>query len=97
MTKHRKIVQPPSDLLLKPGQGKFKPRKEAEEVKDPNAFQRLWAFFVDARHELNRVTWPKRKETVRSTMVLLVLVAISSIYLALVDGILTRILKLIVG
>jgi preprotein translocase subunit SecE len=87
--------------LQKPAQAptppKFKPRREAEVVKAPNALQRLIIFFKEARRELTRVTWPKRDETINSTGVLLVLVAISAVYLALVDGILTRILKLIVG
>lgn len=109
MTKHRKTRKeqpeqaPPAEgkqplNLLKPTPPlRFKPKWEAEEVKPPNAVKRLLNFFKDARRELGRVTWPKRSETLRSTGVLLVLVAISAVYLALVDGILTRILRLIVG
>jgi preprotein translocase subunit SecE len=76
---------------------KTRTKREAVEVAPPNAAQRFIQFLKDARRELNRVTWPTSKETVRSTAVLLVLVGVSAIYLALVDGVLTRLLRLIVG
>jgi preprotein translocase subunit SecE len=108
MTKHRKTkdsAEPaadgqsaaPSAPTAAPALPRLKPRKEAEEVKEPNAVMRLITFFKDARRELNKVTWPNRKETFTSTGVLLVLVGLSAIYLAVVDGILTRLLRLIVG
>jgi preprotein translocase subunit SecE len=74
-----------------------KPKKEENVYKEPNVFVKLFYFFKDARKELTRVTWPTRKATFTSTGVLLILVAISAVYLALVDGILTRLLRLIVG
>ncbi|MDR1657845.1 MAG: preprotein translocase subunit SecE [Deltaproteobacteria bacterium] len=113
MTKHRKKLdlsksestaapgtdkaQTQGTAVAPPAQPKLKSKKEKEEVKEPGAVKRLFIFFKDAKRELSRVTWPGRKETVKSTGVLLVLVALSAVYLALVDGILTRLLKFIVG
>lgn len=61
-----------------------------------NIFNRAYTFFVEARQELGKVVWPTRKETVDTTWRLLILVVIAGIYLGLVDGILTRLLGLIV-
>jgi preprotein translocase subunit SecE len=107
MTKHRKLkdknktenvaVTAPTPAPSVAAAPKLRSKKEEQEVKEPNLLVRLITFFKDAKRELTRVTWPNRKETVRSTAVLLVLVAISAVYLALVDGILTRLLRLIVG
>jgi len=62
----------------------------------PGLFTRIFTFFAEAREELGKVVWPTRKETVDSTWRLLILVILAGIYLGLVDGILTRILGLIV-
>jgi preprotein translocase subunit SecE len=64
---------------------KLKPKKEQEAIKPPNAVMRFFNFLRDAKRELTRVTWPTRKETFKSTGVLLALVAITSLYLFLVD------------
>jgi preprotein translocase subunit SecE len=78
-------------------QPRLKPKKDEVEIQEPSAPVRLLNFFRDAKKELTRVTWPTRKETVKSTGVLLVLVAISSAYLGLVDSFLSWILRLLVG
>jgi len=69
-------------------------RPQAE--REGNIFVRAYNFFVEAKEELGRVIWPTRKETIDSTWRLLILVIISGIFLGLVDGILTRLLSLIV-
>ncbi|MDR1871947.1 MAG: preprotein translocase subunit SecE [Deltaproteobacteria bacterium] len=110
MTKHRKnkaVVEnsanPQGIELAKetkpvaPAPPRLKSKKEEGEVKAPSAPARLIQFFKDARKELSRVTWPTRKETFKSTGVLLVLVAVSAAYLGLVDGFLSWILRLLVG
>ncbi|MDR2140585.1 MAG: preprotein translocase subunit SecE [Deltaproteobacteria bacterium] len=80
-----------------PTQPRLRSKKEEGEVKPPSAPVRLFNFFRDAKKELARVSWPTRKETVKSTAVLLVLVAISAAYLGLVDSFLSWILRLLVG
>ena len=61
-----------------------------------NILTRSYNFFVEAKEELGRVVWPTRKETFDSTWRLLILVIICGVFLALVDGILTRLLSLII-
>jgi len=47
--------------------------------------------------ELRKVVWPSRKETIGSTSVVLVIVALSGVFLGIVDLILSRLVRLIVG
>lgn len=42
-------------------------------------------FFRDVRSELRKVTFPSRKETVASTVVVLLAVFVISLYLGIVD------------
>lgn len=54
-------------------------------------------FIREVRQEVNRVTWPSRKETLISTAMVLVLVMISSIFLLVVDNVASWIIKAILG
>jgi len=60
-------------------------------------FKRLWStiveFLIDVRAELRKVTYPTRSETIGSTMVVIVLVVIVSLFLALTDLILVRLVE----
>ncbi len=47
--------------------------------------------------ELKKVVWPSRKETIGSTAVVLVIVAISGVFLGIVDLILSRLVRLVIG
>jgi preprotein translocase subunit SecE len=47
--------------------------------------------------ELKKVVWPSRKETLGSTAVVLVIVGLSAVFLGIVDLILSRLVKLLVG
>ncbi len=52
-------------------------------------FKRLWTsiseFLSDVKGELKKVTFPTRKETVGSTMVVIIFCLIMSLYLSVVD------------
>lgn len=54
-------------------------------------------FLSEAKAELKKVTWPTRKQTVASTAVVIVVVAIIALFLSLVDLGLAKIIKLILG
>jgi preprotein translocase subunit SecE len=107
MTKHRKHSSPSSTVessepkkttnLEKVAVPKLKSKKEEEQILEPNAIIRLFIFFKDAKKELTRVAWPTRKETVKSTILLVILVTISAVYLGFVDRILSLILEYIVS
>jgi preprotein translocase subunit SecE len=63
-------------------------------------FKRQWAsikeFLLDVRSELRKVTYPSYRETVGSTTVVIVLVVIVSIFLALTDLVLVRLIGRII-
>ena len=63
--------------------------KKSKEEKKPNFFVRTWGkikkFFRDYVSEMKKVVWLSRKETIRSSVVVVVLVVILSIAIALVD------------
>lgn len=63
-------------------------------------FKRAWAniteFLADVRSELRKISYPTRAETMGSTMVVIVLVVIVSIFLALTDLLLVRLMGKII-
>jgi preprotein translocase subunit SecE len=63
-------------------------------------FKQWWAtiveFLIDVRSELKKVSYPTRSETVGSTTVVIVLVLIVSIFLALADLVLVRLVGKII-
>ena len=48
-------------------------------------FKKAWQFLREVRVELKKVTWPSRKQTIGSTVVVLILVIIISFFLGAVD------------
>jgi preprotein translocase subunit SecE len=53
-------------------------------------------FLKEVRAELKKISWPGRKETMASTVVVIVIVLISGVYLGVVDMILSRLIRFIV-
>lgn len=49
--------------------------------------------FHGARIEIRKVFWPKKDELVKTTLMVLVIVAIFAIFLTIVDGLLTLLIK----
>ncbi|HOS78261.1 MAG: preprotein translocase subunit SecE [Syntrophales bacterium] len=54
-------------------------------------------FLKEARVELKKVTWPTPKQTLASTSVVILVSAVVSLFLGLVDFGLTKIIKLVLG
>ncbi|HOC60858.1 MAG: preprotein translocase subunit SecE [Syntrophaceae bacterium] len=54
-------------------------------------------FFSQAKAELKKVTWPTRQQTLASTGVVMVIVAVMALYLGIIDLILAKIVKFILG
>jgi preprotein translocase subunit SecE len=50
-----------------------------------NVFTRAVQFLREVKIELKKVTWPSRKQTMGSTLVVIVLVIIISVFLGIVD------------
>jgi preprotein translocase subunit SecE len=92
----------PKELTKKPGKNpviKLKPKK-TKAFALPNVkeyWDRSVQFIKEAWIELKKVTWPSQKETLGATAVVLILVILISSYLGLVDMLLTRLMKIVIG
>ena len=54
-------------------------------------------FLQQVRAETNKVTWPSRKETMITTVMVLIMVTLASIFFLIADQILSWGVKLILG
>jgi preprotein translocase subunit SecE len=54
-------------------------------------------FFQEVREETDKVTWPSRKETMITTIMVFVMVAIASVFFLVVDQIARTAITLILG
>ncbi|MBV5339374.1 MAG: preprotein translocase subunit SecE [Deltaproteobacteria bacterium] len=59
--------------------------------------QKVIAFFESVKLELEKVTWPTRKETFATTGVVIFIVVLISFYLGTCDLIIAKLLRLILG
>jgi preprotein translocase subunit SecE len=66
-----------------------------EKVKE--VMQKIIQFIKEAKIELKKVTWPTPKQTLASTAVVIIIVFIVAIYLGLVDYVLAKLVKFILG
>ena len=64
---------------------------------DPNVFQKGIQFLREVRVELKKVTWPSRKQTAGSTVVVIVLVFILGAFLGLVDISLSKLVQIVLA
>jgi preprotein translocase subunit SecE len=55
-------------------------------AKEKNLFDKGLQFLREVRMELKKVTWPSRKQTIGSTVVVLAVVAIVSLFLGIIDA-----------
>jgi len=54
-------------------------------------------FIREVRQEMDKVTWPKRKETTVSTIMVLTLATVAAVFFVLVDGTLSWAVQKIIG
>ena len=66
-----------------------------EKIKE--IFQKIIQFLNGAKAELKKVTWPSKKQTLASTSVVIIIVFIVAIYLGIIDYILAKVVKWILG
>lgn len=57
----------------------------------------LGQFIRETKQEARKVTWPTRKETVTTTIVVLIMVAVVGIFLLVIDGVISNAVKFILG
>jgi preprotein translocase subunit SecE len=60
-------------------------------------FQKVIQFLSEAKTELKKVTWPTPKQTLASTSVVIIIVFIVAIYLGIIDYVLAKLVKYILG
>mgnify|MGYP000944212236 CR=1 FL=1 len=60
-------------------------------------FGKIVKFLQEVRTELTKVTWPTRQELIGSTIVTVVVTLIISVFIGIVDRILTLVTKNIFG
>lgn len=68
-----------------------KPKAGAE----PGVLQKSIQFLREVKIELKKVTWPSRKQTMGSTVVVIVLVMVISLFLGLVDFGLSSLMRVV--
>jgi preprotein translocase subunit SecE len=70
-----------------------------EEIKEKVKviIQNVTQFLKEAKVELKKVTWPTPKQTLASTAVVIIIVFIVSIYLGIVDFVLAKLVKFVLG
>jgi preprotein translocase subunit SecE len=54
-------------------------------------------FLSNVNAELRKVTWPSKKDTYGSTLVVIIVVLICAVFLGGVDVVLSRLIRLILG
>ena len=62
---------------------------------EPTILQKSMQFLREVKIELKKVTWPTRKQTMGSTVVVVVLTMIFSLFLALVDVSLSGLIRVV--
>ncbi|HIE48172.1 TPA: preprotein translocase subunit SecE [Candidatus Bipolaricaulota bacterium] len=59
--------------------------------------ERIRRYLTSVRAEVQRVSWPSRREVVTFTILIFMMVVVLGLYLGLVDLVLQRILSLLLG
>lgn len=66
--------------------------KAAVAPSEPNVFERAKGFLEESWVEIKKVVWPTRKETLKTGLAVLALVAVMTIFLGVIDAILSRLI-----
>jgi preprotein translocase subunit SecE len=87
-----------TDVVRKPAAVQKRPQQPSRSVsvkKSDNFIDKSMQFLREVKIELKKVTWPSRKQTMGSTVVVIVLVIIISAFLGLVDVILSALIRVV--
>ena len=57
--------------------------------------EKIKQFYLEARGELKKVTWPTRQQTLSATWVVIIMTIVIAIFLGLVDLVLSSLIKYI--
>ena len=70
-------------------------KKVAKVAQKPE--NRLQRYFRETRGELGKVTWPTREEATNLTIIVLIVIAVMSVFLGILDLVFSRFLGLVFG
>ena len=59
--------------------------------------KQVLGYFSEVRLELSKVTWPKREEVIKLTLIVFTISAIVALYAGVLDYILTKVLEFVVS
>jgi preprotein translocase subunit SecE len=59
--------------------------------------ERIKTYLSETRTELKKVTWPSRQDLIDSTKVVIIATLIMTVFVGIVDQVLSRIIKLVFG
>jgi len=98
----QKIKAPKRGAQQIPKPKKTEGAKKVQKKSDEPSIVVTWwnefrQYLREVAYELRKVIWPSRKETIGSTAIVLIIVLLSSVYLGLVDAILSRLVRMLVG
>lgn len=71
-----------------------KPTKSVEKAKQPGRIARWWRETVG---ELRKVSWPTTEEAWRLTKIVLIVMAVMSLFLGLLDFVFASLIRIILG
>lgn len=89
------VVQSGTTKPKKVESAKKTPKKPEES--GPPWWERARQYLREVVYELRKVVWPSRKETIGTTAVVLVIVLLLGSYLGIVDLILSRLIRFLLG
>ena len=72
-------------------------KKAPAKNKKPNIFVRFFRYLKEVKSELKKVTWPTSKQVVRDTLTVIVIVAISALFIGVIDLVFKNIVSFSVG
>ncbi len=72
-------------------------KKAAQKKKKANPFQKVIRYCKDLKSEIKKVVWPSAKQIKNNSVVVLVFVVISAVFLSLIDLGLGQLVALVFG
>ena len=93
----RRVAKPVKRSGKTKKQSPAKAGKAAGGANGANLWDRGNQFLREVVQELKRVTWPSRKQTISTTGVVIALVILVSVFLGMVDFVLSRLIRLLIS
>ena len=86
-----------SAIVASPLKAKTEKSLVENKTRVPNFFQRAMDFFREVKVELKKVTWPTRKQTTGTTIVVIIFVFILATFLGLFDFGLSKLVQIVLA